>query len=165
MAKYQVAPGCSLPGGQKHVQKVGETLESLPNLHTKTIVEEAKKETSPLHRHFTWDRDEAAKKCWRREAHYLRKAVQVVFKHKDGSDAPVRAFVTLEPISRREPVFMKIEDVLNDPEARARHLENALADLRVWELRYELLSELSEIFKVAGKVRKDKLPDNEKKTP
>lgn len=63
-------------------QKVGEELERIRvreggKLNTNTVWQEARLETSPMHKAFTWDLEKAAERCWKMEASTLIRQVVV----------------------------------------------------------------------------------------
>lgn len=80
--KFKNGQTWSSKSGSVDAQAVGEELERIRlanagRLDSKTVVNEAKSEKSPLHGAFTWDLEKAATRCWMMEAATLIRAVTV----------------------------------------------------------------------------------------
>ena len=77
-------------------QKAGESLEELrkngDGIKTESVVNMAKKPTSPLHPAFEWDDSKAAKKFRLEQARYLIRSIQVTI---DTTSPPEPAFVNI----------------------------------------------------------------------
>ncbi len=81
MTEYKFRPGHHLPA-RLDPNKIGETLERLSTKHDgltpAKVVAAARRETSPLHRAFTWDDSEAARKLREHEARQLIRSVVII---------------------------------------------------------------------------------------
>ena len=111
-------------------------------LRAEYVLERAKVKSSALHSCFTWDDGEAAERYRLEEAHRLIRVV-VALVPELKTEEPVRVFVSLR--GDRTPVggYRAMVNVLADSDLRARLLEEALADMKIFELRYARLSELA----------------------
>ena len=113
------------------------------------VVERAKDDTNVLHEAFEWDDATAANKHRLSEARNLIRSVQVI-----RTDTPIaQAMEVYHHVTRttskegEEPkkVYMRIDDILADPVAKAELLKNAIVDALTFKKKYYLLSELSQI--------------------
>lgn len=133
-------------------QPVGEELERLRkengnNLTAESVVEAAKKQSSPLHPFFDWDDDSAAHKYRLRQAQRLIGSVEIVRRGKN-KQITVRAFVKLD---RSKKAWESTVDILGDEDKRAILVKQALDEAEAWAARYDDLAELAEIH---GAIRK-----------
>ncbi len=105
------------------------------------LVEAARPKSSPLHDHFEWN-DRIAAHAYRVEqAGYLVRHV-VKIDMADPDAEPVRAFVSVRN-DEGEHVYTSIEAAMSVPERREQLLEQALADLRAFERKYNTLLDLA----------------------
>lgn len=133
-----------------------DELEALRKRHKvvspQCVLEFATDPTTALHRRFTWDDSKAAYeyRLWQARQ-VLRVAVSVLA----GSEEPVRAFVSLQD-DRGKEGYRWTADVLSDAELRQKMLDEAMAELRVFQRKYRVLSELAPVFEAAERVAKQK---------
>lgn len=114
-------------------------------LTASVVVEAATPESSPLHRHFTWD-DSQAGNAWRlSEARQIIRRVRVVLLDKPAP--PVRAFVNIQEGGSRR--YADVFTVLNDQELRDQHRVRLFKQMR--KLHSELLA-FEEFAVVAGAI-------------
>jgi len=121
------------------------------SLKARDVVAAAASETSPLHKYFDWDDSTAASKYRLWQARELIKYVVVVVPdyHK-----PINAYVSLKEDRLLDGgTYRSTVDVLSNERRRNLLLAQALADLKVWEDKYNELTELAPIFETAEKVR------------
>ncbi len=115
------------------------------------VLEEARKENSPLHSCFTWDNSVAGERYRLAQARVLlRVTVQYLPANKDRS--PTRVFVSLTPDRSRDGGYRVLADVLDDARLRDVMLADALNELGSFERKYKKLSELAGVFKAIRKV-------------
>lgn len=115
-------------------------------LTAETVLEDARKKSSPLHRFFEWD-DSVAAEFWRREqARQLIRQHYVVVSYGEQSTEPTRATVMLETPSG-DRVYAQTVIALVDDEFSDQVLERAKQELRAWRLRYGRFKEMSEMVK------------------
>ncbi len=110
-------------------------------LEPQKIVQFAADETTALHRYFTWDDTEAARK-WRIEQ--ARRILRMVVTVVNGSTQPVRAMVSLSSDPRG---YRPITAVLAEPELRSVLLQDAISDLRRVQCKYNALAELERVWR------------------
>lgn len=111
------------------------------------VVEFARSPNTALHKFFTWDDSEAAKK------YRLIQAQQLIVRYRISIVTPeekvisVRNFVSLS--SDRVAGgggYRKLSDVLADDALRSQLLKDALADLTALRRKYQTLKELSGVW-------------------
>lgn len=122
-------------------------------LKPEDVVEAARSRSSSLHDYFTWDDSEAAKnfRLWQ-----ARELIQCTVRYipTNGDKKPVRVFVSLTSDRNEEGGGYRITaDVLSHKELRTEMLEDALAEMKRFEDKYEPLKELAEIFRAFREVR------------
>jgi len=108
------------------------------------VVAAARHVKSPLHKYFTWDNTEAARRWRILEA---RNLLRVVVMYKGESREPINVFVSLKP-DRVEGGggYRCITDVLDDDALYDQMLKDALDDLEFFRRKYQSLKELRGIF-------------------
>ena len=125
-----------------NAQKVAEEILSIGDSATpQQIVERAMDEGSELHRCFTWDDDEAAKK-WRLQEARMIVCHLVIENTSDDENAPeVRFFHRIDSggYKQADRIFRRADEY-------AELLKCALADLHAFKLKYETLQELDYIL-------------------
>ncbi len=119
-------------------------------LRPSDIVDEATKKRNPLHKGFVWDKDVAARKWQEHTARVLVSSIVVI--REEAPDIPARQYeitVTSEipEHGKRLNVYRTTEEILQDPESRARLLAKAKRDLASWRERYRGLHELAKVFR------------------
>jgi len=127
-------------------------LENGGILKAEAVVAEAESEDSPLHPYFQWDDNAAASEYRLWQARQLITAMVIVLPMYR---RPITAYVSLR--SDRTLVaggYRAMVEVLADPVLRNDLLCEALDDIKVWEMKYRRLTELSEIFHAIASVTK-----------
>lgn len=120
-------------------------------LHPTDVVDAARSEDSPLHRHFEWD-DGVAAERWRTEqARDLLQRVYVRMKTSKG-DRMSQVFVSLTT-DREEGGYRTMVDVLSDKDMRNQLIRDAMADMQTFEQRYKTLKELAVVFSAIRKAK------------
>jgi len=131
-------------------QVIGEELERLRDKHvgltSEVVLTEASKKRSVLHPLFDWNDKSAAEQYRLVYARYLIRSVEVIVEEFT-PPRPVRAFVFVKN-SKLGPRFEGIHRVMNDEDMRAQTLTRALADLRIWQKKYQDLREFAMIFEL-----------------
>ena len=130
----------------------GAELERIRTKHRgrltpKDVLDEAKSNVSPLHKHFTWDDTKAAQQYRLQQAGELIRSIEVVVeqaKPAGRASGNVRAFVSVKEGKKR--AYTSIADAMSDTDLRAQVLADALRELQTWRKRYEQLSEFSKVF-------------------
>ena len=108
------------------------------------VVEAARSAKSPLHKYFTWDNTEAARRWRILEARNLLRVVVVC---TGESPEPVNVFVSLKP-DRVEGGggYRCVTDILDDDALYAQMLKDAFEDLEYFRRKYNSLKELRGIM-------------------
>lgn len=106
---------------------------------------------SELHKHFTWDVQEAAIKCWQNEARKVIASVRYVIVPQEGEEpVRLRSIVSLKTTDQRdEPVqyngYIDRRAMLRRTETRNRFITRARSELASWVHRYCDVPELAEL--------------------
>ena len=153
--KYKLRKGAVIPGLKRdNVQDVGEEIERLTldnegNVTPEILVEMARKRKSPLHKCFTWDDSEAARKQRLHEARLLLGAIEaVVIVQKDEPPRILRAFVNVESSVARAGTYMPVIAAMENPSTQADLLTEAYNALQRWAHKYESLKEFAQIVNI-----------------
>jgi hypothetical protein len=122
-------------------------------LRPEDVVSEARAKISPLHPMFEWKDSAAAHEYRLWQARQLIR-VSVIFL-PNGSDQAIKAFVSmLDDRTQDGGGYRALVDVLSDKTMRQAFLKEALAELQVFERKYQMLSELAVVFAAMKRVRK-----------
>jgi len=106
---------------------------------------------SELHRHFTWDVQEAAVKCWLNEARKVIASVRYVIVPQEGEEPiRLRSIVSLKTTDQRdEPVpyngYIDRRAMLRQTATRERFVGRARSELTQWLHRYCDVPELADL--------------------
>lgn len=106
------------------------------------IVEAAKDEDSPLHRHFDWNDGSAAEKYREWQARTLIQKCKITIEHRP--DTIVRAYVSV-PSDRKEGGYRTVQDVIDNEDLKASLLAEMGRRIAYWQKQYYLLD--SEMLK------------------
>ncbi len=110
------------------------------------VVAAAEPESSPLHKYFTWNTDEAAAKCRLQEARSLiNVCVEYVGTENHGRET--RVFVSLKH-DRIQGGYRPLVTVLKSPSMREQLLQDSLEEMSFFREKYKSLRELTMVFKV-----------------
>jgi len=115
-----------------------------------TVVCEAKPAASPIHKFFTWNDGEAAKKCRLQEARRLIGSVATVeVTHNTSKPMIIRAFHSVES-SKTEKSFsgtayISTARAMKNKHYRAQILDYAKMELMSWSRRYKHLKEFAKV--------------------
>lgn len=144
----------------KQPSKIVEELKRIARendgiLKAETVVKVARHPASPLHDSFTWDDDEAAER-WR--LHQARNLIRVSVEYLNTGEVEpmkVSAFVSLTTDREQNGGgYRLMVNVMNRKETREQLLNDALAELQVFESKYAALTELAAVFEASRKARK-----------
>jgi predicted TIM-barrel enzyme len=117
------------------------------------VLDAARNPASPLHTHFEWEDSEAAEKYRLLQAAVLIRQVRVTVLAPDGEKtATVRAFVSLPSDRLSHTGYRSIEAVLSSQPQRAELLAMAHAELVTFQRKYQVLSELADVFESIDRV-------------
>lgn len=145
-------------------QKCGTRLEQIERktgaLTPETVVDDARRKSSPLHKGFTWDDNEAAEAHRLNEARYLLRQIVIVTSVPDKDEEPktIRAFMSVSQDddhdeSTSAKSYVNVTDALSDPKLREQVLTRAYNELNAWQARYESLEEFAGVRKAIASVK------------
>lgn len=114
-------------------------LEERGELNAQNLVDVSRPEDAPLHDEFEWDDDVAAELYRKTQAGSIIRHLAV----NTESKAPVRAFFNLEIRSNQ---FESIQAIIREEDKYSKLLKQALNELEAFQRKYQILTELQEIF-------------------
>lgn len=153
-------PGSRL-SGVLDAEKCHEEIENIRKLRggdftAEDIVDRARDESSPLHAGFEWDDTAAAHEHRLSQARKINRSIQV--KYLNLPTQPVtrayevkRVEVTKKGKSSKK-YFSTSEEVMSDPDAKARLITQALNELQRLRMRFRLLQELAIVWRSVDEV-------------
>lgn len=115
-------------------------------LYPRDVVDEAREESSPLHKSFEWN-DCVAAEQWRIEQ--ARRLIQISVTVLDGTKEPIRAFVSLTTDRKDGGGYFPVEAVLSNKKQTEQMLKDAAAELKLFTLKYNTIKELTEVNEAA----------------
>lgn len=121
-------------------------------LHEEDILREAQKASSPLHKQFTWEDTDAARKWRLQEARELIMRVTYLVPTNQEEPTTLRYYASLASDRIAGGGYRAITDVLSQAEWRDELLRTALAELQNLQKRYKDLVELVPVFAALDKV-------------
>jgi len=116
------------------------------------VVDAARPKTSPLHDYFIWDDGEAARQYRLEQARRLIRVVVDVIELPDKSQREVRVFVSLPSDRNADGGYRVMAQVLESEDKKKEMLEDALRELIRLRDKYDMLKELSSVFKAIDKL-------------
>lgn len=119
--------------------EVCEELEERGELNARNLVDVSRPEDAPLHNEFEWDDDIAAELYRESQAGQIIRHLAI----KTESIAPVRAFVNVDIGSKS---YESIQAVIRNEDKYSVLLNNALKELGAFKRKYQMLSELQDVF-------------------
>ena len=135
-------------------QSAGEELARIENkngaLTPESVLEESRAENAVLHDCFEWDDSIAAEKYRVNQARFIiRNIVTVGTISKDNTPKNVqfRAFVNVSDNSAGK--FISIKTAMSNEDYKAQVLRNAAMELKAFKTKYQIYSELADVFVAA----------------
>lgn len=116
-----------------------------------SVIDAARSASSPLHDAFEWDDSRAAEEHRREQARCLLRSLVVT--RIEAPKAPTRVYEVVrrekdvETGEKSRRVYSTTEEVLADPDARARLLSDVLRQLVALRTRYRQLQELAVVWR------------------
>lgn len=151
---YRWKDGTHLPVA---AQVAGEHIETLRSTHgvvtAPIILNDARDESSPLHRCFLWDDAKAAEKHRLTQARHLLERIVTVVTVDGGVPTETRAFVAIQVEDLPQRDFQPIQMVLDDPNGRQQIVNTALLELKRWVGKYSHIPELAGAVRTVKGVR------------
>lgn len=141
--KVEYIASIGAPFTDKEAQKIGPAIQGIESRDGKvtpeSVVEDARSETSPLHRYFEWNDTKAAKKYRLSQARLIINHLQirVVF---GGEPVETKAFhsVKVEGVRR----YQSHSSINEDLDLQGQVVSRAAEELASWLLRYRRYQEL-----------------------
>ena len=131
--------------------EVCEELDRTVGLTPENLVDASRPEEAPLHNEFEWNDSLAAEEYRRVQARLLISNLSIVV--EEHKQEPVRAFFSLQNGFRKNSgIYESAIAIMNDDLKREKLLENAKKELEAFKKKYQLLSELAEIFEAINLV-------------
>lgn len=147
---YQWKPAFQAMAKGVNPQVVGERLEAIKaangELTRELVLAEAEKKKSPLHKLFTWDDTEAARKYRLAQAGEIIRQIEVVITKPAGKSMVTRGFVRVTPPDEKKQTYIDVTTAFEDPIMREQVVKRARRELLAWKARYEAYEELGELF-------------------
>lgn len=147
--RKQYCPTKGARFSKKKAQVYGECLEQIEKsygeLNPRTVVDEAKSSSSPLHNYFDWNNTSAAEKFRVQQAREMINHLTIVVNYETGEE--IKAFFSVTEEADVRPVYVNIERALSDPALRKQVIENAFGELKYWQERYKQYSEFRGIVR------------------
>jgi hypothetical protein len=129
-------------------------------LKPEDVVDFARNPKTQLHKCFEWDDTEAAQRFRLMQA---REVIRVAVVVLPNTNAPVRAYVSLQRDRKTGRGYRATAQVLSDGQLREELVAEALADMEMFKLRYHVLKELARVFDAMDKAVKTLAPVKRKR--
>lgn len=124
-------------------QKVADELRAIGDEVTpQQIVDRARDDSTELHKCFEWDNDKAADKY----RLYQARQVMIHLVIKESVDKPDSVPVRVFHKTAEKEGYKPLEMVVRNEDEYTQLLARAWAELKAFKVKYQALSELSEIF-------------------
>lgn len=122
-----------------------EELEKTVGLTAKNLLDANRDENAPLHNEFEWRDSIAAEKYRENQARHIIACLCVRAETTTGEQSePVRAFLT----TTLEPEYKSLNVILRSANSHYAMLAMALRELKAFQNKYKMLSELKPLFDV-----------------
>ena len=122
-----------------------EELEKTVGLTAKNLLDANRDENAPLHNEFEWQDDIAAERYRENQARHIIACLCVRAETTTGEQSePVRAFLKTEP----ESEYQSLNVILQSADSHSAMLATALKELKAFQNKYKMLSELKPLFDV-----------------
>jgi hypothetical protein len=155
MKEYAWRPGRKYRANPNEAQKIFVKLKSTVGLTAYTVLEEARKKHSPLHRDFEWDDGLAAEEYRLGQARKLVRAIVIVGESVDPRDAENVWVHTTKTDGSGE--YERPSVVVRNPDLLASAIHEARQYLDAGERRWSQLREVSRGFAAARKAFDDEV--------
>lgn len=159
--KYINSNGATI--GKKDLPVVVRTLKQIEReagaITPQLVVARAASKANPLHKYFTWDDTEAARKHREWEARMLIRSVSVTFIDSGGREQAVRAFVNLKPDEESDENelgssgYLSFESIKGNTNYENQVLRYAHNQLLGWKRRFGHFKEFLEVDRAIEAVK------------
>lgn len=142
---YEFKSGSHIKADANVAGAMCKELENSIGLTPKNLLDANRDEKAPLHNCFDWNDGEAAEKWREQQARHIINCLCV--KTETTEKTPVRAFFNIDKV-----VYESTDVILRQENKRAMLLEQALREARIFETKYQTLSELQPVFNEIDKL-------------
>ncbi len=133
----------------KDARVIGRRLEQLHKKHKdltpETVLEDARRPQSVLHKYFEWDDTVAAEKWRREQARQLVKAVRVIIESDGEEPREMRAFVRVVG-EEKKAVYLPAIEAMSDANYRRQVLDQLRKELGDIQTRYGRVLDVAQLF-------------------
>jgi len=156
---FKAKPGARF--SRNKVQAYGEEIERIKAKHgikmlkSKTIVDEARDENSPIHEYFEWDDSKASELYRRQQAVNLINRI-VVVEIKDGEEKEVPFLVNVKIVDADEEDrgYISFDELIEDELLYDQYLNGLIQELITLKAKIKNFEELMGIYREIDKVQK-----------
>lgn len=135
--------------------EVCEELDRTVGLTPQNLVNVSRPEDAPLHNEFEWDNDVAAEEWRRVQARLLINNLAIVVEEQ--KQEPVRAFFSLQcGFRKNDGNYESTIRIMSDSDKRKKLLESAKRDMEAFKNKYQMLTELQDVFSAMELVENSK---------
>lgn len=122
-----------------------EKLEKTVGLTAKNLLDANRDENAPLHNEFEWNDGIAAEKYRENQARHIIACLCVRAETTTGEQSePVRAFLKITP----ESEYQSLNVIIQSADSHSALLATARRELKAFQNKYKMLSELKPLFDV-----------------
>lgn len=136
-------------------EKMEELIKEYGAVTKENFLEAARPEDSETHDLFEWDDTKAAEKYRLHQSNMVINSLTVQVNVEAGKEPiTTRAFVNIQQENgRRKAEFLRIDSAFADAECKSIVLANAIQELREFRKKYEIYSELSQVFQAIDNLK------------
>ena len=144
-------------------QSAGEHLAALELQHNsltpELVLDDARPSDALLHPCFEWDDTKAAEKYRVEQARYIIGNIVVHIEQRESEKIPetTRAFISITTLPHKGE-FVSVKRAFSNDAYHEQILQNARAELRAFQKKYNGLTELDAVFSVIDQVCADQQP-------
>ena len=129
------------------IRRLQQTLGK-DDVTAKELLDDSRREDSPLHSCFTWDDTIAAEKWRLEEARHIISSITFKKIKDEKPSAPLRLFLNVAPVApRNQGKFIGIDIILKNPDYKKQALLNMMNELRNVQRKYDMYEEFSGVSK------------------
>ena len=136
---YKWNPNYHAKANAQVAGEVCESLAAINKLTAQNLVDVSKPKDAPLHDAFEWDNKVAGNEWRKHQARNLIHSLMIVQEDRE----PIKMYFNLE---RTEPEYKSINLILENEDDYHKMMENALREMRAFQMKYAKLQELTPVF-------------------
>jgi acetolactate synthase regulatory subunit len=125
-------------------------------LTAESLLDEARKKSSKLHKFFEWDNDKAGDKWRLQQARVLINEVQIIVENKTRYAFENVSISVQNKGCEEEYVreYFPLADIMTDEQKRKQLIARALIEVNYWKERHSELTEFNDVFSSIDKANK-----------